>query len=638
MNIVLLWHMHQPDYRDESGCFLMPWVFLHGIKDYYDMPWILSRSRAKAGFNLTPILIEQLEAYIDRGPECDRFLQLWSKDSASLDAKEREGLLHIIRTAQYPTMVRPLPRFAELYDRESYSDAELTDLELCYLLAWCGPYLRTQNETVKALLAKGRGFDAADKTKLLKALFDFLPKILPLYATLQKQGRISVSTTPYTHPILPLLIDIQTAKAADPSTSLPADGFSLEEDAKLHIQKAQAIYRRLFGSDPVGMWPAEGAVDPRSAHLFQEAGVQWIATDEAILARSGDGDPYAPYDYQGIRIFFRDHTLSDLIGFSYRNLPADAAVEDFRKRLEDKRGTLFVILDGENAWEYYPDNGQPFLEGFYRMLESFETLTCDEAAKLPARTLDNLAPGSWIDGNFRTWIGDAEKNRAWELLFQTRLDVKHHGMEKDEAIRAEFLAAEASDWFWWYGEGHATEFAREFDRLYREHLIHIYERLRLPVPPDLRLPIVGTHPIHALVNEPKEPIHPVIDGRITSFFEWMGSGVIDERSGGGAMQYTSTPVERIYWGCDEAAFYFRLDSPRAADLKVRLFFDEAEITPQRIAQKEIVEIAVSKKALQKEKAEVRFEIALDGENVAILPGVARLFISRKPDYAGNWFV
>ncbi len=630
--------MHQPDYRDETGRFLMPWVFLHAIKDYYDMPWILSGSRAKATFNLTPVLIEQLEAYIDKGGECDCFLQLWSKDPASLEPKEREDLLHIIRSAQFQTMVQPIPRFAELYHLESHSDAELIDLEICFLLAWCGSWLRAHDETVKTLLGKGRGYDAEDKTKLLKTLFGFLPKILPFYAELQKQGRISVSTTPYSHPILPLLIDIRTAKAADPSTALPADGFSLEKDAGLHIQKARAIYRRHFGKDPAGMWPAEGAVDPSSAELFRQAGVQWIATDEAILARSGGGDPYAPYDYQGIRIFFRDHTLSDLIGFSYRNLPADAAVEDFRKRLEGKNGTLFVILDGENAWEYYPENGRPFLKGFYRMLESFETLTCDEATKLPARALDNLAPGSWIDGNFRTWIGDEEKNRAWELLFQTRLDVKHHGREEDEVIRAEFLAAEASDWFWWYGEGHYTEFAREFDRLYREHLIRIYERLHLPVPPDLRIPIVGAHQIHALVNEPKAPIHPVIDGRITSFFEWLGSGVIDERGGGGAMQYTSTPVERIYWGCDEAAFYFRLDSPRAADLTVRIFFDEEEVTPRQIAQDEIVEIAVAKSSLKKEQAEVRFEIALDGENVAVLPGVGRLFISREPDYAGNWFV
>ncbi|WP_148224943.1 glycoside hydrolase family 57 protein [Nitratifractor salsuginis] len=637
MNLVLLWHMHQPDYRDESGRFIMPWVFLHAIKDYYDMPWLLSRSKAKASFNLTPILIEQLDTYIAKGPQSDRFLSLWLKDPARLSADERDFVVQLCKSAQYETMVKPLPSFDALYSQEEYSDEELVNLECCFLLSWCGPWLREKDATVKKLLPQER-FDAKDKEALLDALFDFLPEILPFYDSLRKKGQITLSTTPYSHPILPLLIDIHTAELADPSTPLPPDGLSLASDAKLHLQKAKEIYRSHFGSDPVGMWPAEGAVDPQSAELFQEAGIRWIATDQAILQKSGGSDPYRVYDYRGLKLFFRDHELSDLIGFSYRTLPAERAVEDFRRRLAEKKGTLFVILDGENAWEYYPNNGREFLEKFYAMIEEFAPLTCDEAAALPAKKLERLAPGSWIDGTFRTWIGDEEKNRAWELLFQTRRDVRHLGKEKDPQILAHFLAAEASDWFWWYGEGHYTEFAREFDRLYRDHLISIYELMGLPAPRDLLRPIVGSHTIHNIVNEPKAPIQPVIDGRVTSFFEWVDAGMIDERHSGGSMQNSSDVVERIFWGSDGEYFYFRLDAENPKELELKLFFDEEEIRPERMAAEKIIEIAVAKKGLEKRGYEVRFEISADGKILATLPSSARLFVNPDENYAQNWFV
>jgi alpha-amylase/alpha-mannosidase (GH57 family) len=637
VNPVLLWHMHQPDYRDESGRFIMPWVFLHAIKDYYDMPWLLSRSKAKASFNLTPILIEQLQAYIEEGPSCDRFLALWQQDPGALTPKERAFLIQLCKSARYETMIRPLPRFDALYRQEEYKDEELIDLECYFLLSWCGPWLRENDATVRKLLTKER-FEVKDKEALLEALFALLPRILPLYAALRKKGQIALSTTPYSHPILPLLIDIHTARQADPAATLPPDGFSLEEDARRHLQKAKEIYRQCFGAEPAGMWPAEGAVDPRSAALFKEAGLRWIASDEALLARSGGGEANDIYEYEGVKIFFRDHALSDLIGFSYRHLPAERAVEDFRRRLGEKKGTLFIILDGENAWEYYPDNGRPFLEKFYAMLEGFEPLTCDEASALSARKLERLAAGSWIDGNFRTWIGDEEKNRAWGLLFQTRRDVRHRGKEGDPRIQAHFLAAEASDWFWWYGEGHYTEFAREFDRLYRHHLIRIYELMGVPTPLDLLQPIVGSHTIQNIVNEPKAPIQPVIDGRVSSFFEWIDAGMIDEGKSGGSMQKSSIPVERIFWGSDEDFFYFRLDGPEVEKLEVKLFFDEVAIKPAHIKTKEIIEIAVAKKGMAEKNYEVRFEVSSGSKILAVLPSTARLFVNPGADYADSWFV
>ena len=630
MSVAILWHMHQPDYRDAQGRFFMPWVFLHAIKDYYDMPWIVSRHDVKVSFNLTPILIEQLQEYIDKGPSCDRFLDLLLRPCGELSEEERSFVQKVCKTAQYETMVRPIPRFAELYHQSEYSDEELGDLEVCFLLSWCGNYLRRDHEI--AQLLQNRRFTQTQKETLLKKLFDFLPTILPLYRSLHQKGQITLSTTPYTHPILPLLLDISVAKEANPATILPKDGIGMEEDARAHIERAIQIFEHHFGQKPTGLWPAEGAVDEKSARLYKEYGIEWIATDEAILYKSGGEDPTKGYIFDGVKIFFRDHTLSDLIGFTYRFYDPDRAVEDFVSRLP-KDGTTFVILDGENAWEHYPQNGLPFLDKLYIKLASCGTLTFDEAAKKRAKKLDRLAPGSWIYGDFSTWVGDEEKNRAWELLFQTKRDILHHPT-KDPAITRHFLAAEASDWFWWYGEGHYTEFAKEFDELFRTHLIRIYELAGLAVPKDLLIPIVGAHSIQAVINEPTEYIYPIIDGRVSSFFEWLGSGYLDE--GGDAMQ-ANMAVRRLFWGENEHTLFFRLDSDLAKELEVRIFFDEELVTPTKIAKDEIIEIAIDKEGLAKE-FEVRLEIYKDGQILQILPTLTRLFITIGGDYAKNWFV
>ncbi len=630
MSVAFLWHMHQPDYRDAQGRFFMPWVFLHAIKDYYDMPWILSHFDVQVTFNLTPILIEQLQEYIDQGPSCDYFLDLLLRPCDQLEEKDKNFIQKICKTAHYETMVRPIPRFAELYHKSKYSDEELGDLEVCFLLAWCGNYLREDEEIAKLL--QERRFSQEQKETLVKKLFDFLPTILPLYRSLYQKGQIALSTTPYTHPILPLLLDISVAKEANPATILPKDGIKMKEDARLHIERALQIFEHHFGQKPRGFWPAEGAVDEKSVQLYQEYGIEWIATDEAILYKSGGQDPTKTYQFNGVRIFFRNHTLSDLIGFTYRFYDPDQAVEDFVGRLPGK-GIAFVILDGENAWEHYPQNGLPFLKKLYSRLATYGTLNFDEAAKKRAKKLSHLAPGSWIYGDFNTWVGDEEKNRAWELLFQTKRDIIHHPTQ-DPDITRHFLAAEASDWFWWYGRGHYTEFAKEFDELFRAHLVRIYELAGLAVPKDLLIPILGAHTIQAVLNEPTEYIYPIIDGRVSSFFEWLGSGYLDE--GGDTMQ-ANMAVRRLFWGENEQNIFFRLDSDMAKELDVQIFFDESRITPTKMAKDEIIEIAIEKKELPKE-FEVRIEIYKAGKIIQILPSSTRLFITIGGEYAKNWFV
>ncbi|WP_457607608.1 glycoside hydrolase family 57 protein [Nitratifractor sp.] len=671
LELSFLWHMHQPDYRGEDGVMKMPWVFLHAIKDYYEMPWLLSlHPKLKASFNLTPPLIEQLLLYIEKGIEADTFLTLWEKEPKSLSKDERTWLVKLCRSSQFDTMVAPLPRYAQLYRQESYSDAELVELELLFLLAWCGNALRQENETVRSLLEKGHSYDTTDKERLLQALLDFLPEILPFYRRLMESGQIALSTTPLNHPILPLLLDMENARRSNPRTTLPEHPLSLADDAELQVDRAIALYREQFGRAPVGFWPAEGAVDPESVALYRQRGLRWIATDEAILFASLGSDDrstlYRRHRFDGVRIAFRDHSLSDLIGFTYRYWDAQKAADDFLERLRriDQTQTdpvVSVILDGENAWEFYPRNGMEFFEALYGALEKAgswcRTRTMDEEAGEEARELPRLHPGSWIYGTFDTWVGHPEKNAAWELIYQTKRDIGHHLDSLDPKVREEieehFLAAECSDWFWWYGDDHHTDYSLEFDRLFRGHLIAIYRLAGLPVSSLLYRPIVTPGDRHALFVEPKFPISPTIDGRVSSFFEWLGSGRSDESRLFSTMDRVRGPVSTLYWGEDRRHVYLRFDGEmaRLEGSLLRLYRDDTEGTLQiplarkgkkngiEVALDEIVEIALDKKLFGKEGTVLlRLEIEREGEILQTLPAAGELRIDLSDDFSENWFV
>ena len=671
-DLAFLWHMHQPDYRDESGVMGMPWVFLHAIKDYVDMPWYLSRyPKLKATFNLTPPLIEQILLLEEKGISADRFLSLWVKPPESLSNPEKEWVVKICRSSQFPTMVKPLHRYAELYQHKSYDDTELLELETLFLLAWCGNYLREKDPIVRSLLDKGKSYDQRDKESLLDALMTFIPTVLPYYRERMEAGQIALSTTPLNHPILPLLIDMENARISNPNTVIPEHPLSLEKDAELQVEKALELYRETFGRAPVGFWPAEGAVDRRSLSLYSERGLRWVATDEAILFASLESSErsalYRRHNVDGVQIAFRDHTLSDLIGFTYRYREAEEAADDFLGHLEKiersyKNAAVSVILDGENAWEFYPDNGKPFFDALYRKLREnaswCRTLTLDEAAEKPSSPLPKLHPGSWIHGTFDTWVGHPQKNAAWEMIYQTKRDIEHHEKSLNpatrEKIRYHFLAAECSDWFWWYGDDHHTDYASEFDALFRKHLITIYTLAGLAVPAGLYLPIVSHQDHHALVDEPKFPITPIIDGRVSSFFEWLGAGRSDESRLYSTMDRVRGPIDTLYWGEDAGQIYLRLDGEmkqldRSAVLHLYTEENRKEISipldgsplPRKIrtAKKEILELALPKKLFGRlKKIHLRLELEIDGRIVQTLPGAGELSIDLEDDFSENWFV
>ena len=660
LNLSFFWHMHQPDYRGSDGVMSMPWVFLHAIKDYYEMPWLLSEYPAlRATFNLSASLIEQLHLY-NEPLKYDYFLSLWALHPSALEESQRDWIIKLITAMQFETMVRPIDRYAQLYYQNSFSDEELIDLEVVFILAWCGNYLRLHNSDVKRLLKQKQGFSQKDKERLLESLSTFVAEILPLYASLQSKGVISVSTTPYFHPILPLLIDMQNAQKANEATVLPEGSFSLGEDAKEHVRLSIDLYERTFGRPPSGFWPAEGAVDEKSVEIYKKEGIKWIATDEAILYRSFQNDDsalrYKPYRYDDVTIGFRDHALSDLIGFEYRHQSGKDASHHFMEQLHHiathhKNANVFVIVDGENAWEFYPNNGLDFFQGLYSALSYSgwcKTITMDEVSQQSdIVTLKHLHPGTWIHGTFDTWAGHREKNRAWELIFQTRRDVERYEAELNDEVRKKIkyhlLASECSDWFWWYGEDHNTDFSHEFDSLFRSHLIEIYNLLGVSIPHPLLTPIISSEAQKPSWIKPYNMISPRISSAVSPFFEWIGCGSVDEKKMFGAMDKVRGPIDIIYYGFDSEAIYIAFEGKieEIEELNIDVLI-EGLPTPLNVKSSAIesrFEFSILRRGLgSNEKISLRFELKDGVKTLQTLPGFGSLKIDLAEDFTTNWFI
>ncbi|MCB5187552.1 glycoside hydrolase [Methylobacillus caricis] len=542
----LYWHMHQPDYRDTiTGEYVLPWTYLHAIKDYTDMAFHLeSNPQARATFNFVPVLLDQLEDYVeqfDNGHIRDPLLALLTKeDMKVLTLEERCLILESCFKGHHEKMLAPFEHYQCLYNMycklEPYgksmfnylSGQYMADLLVWYHLAWTGESVRRSSQLVQDLMAKGSQFTLEDRLALSGLIVELIRGLIPRYKQLETEGRIEISSTPHYHPILPLLLDFRSTRDAMPYAPLPHfshyPGGRLR--ARAHIEEAQASHARRFGRAPQGMWPAEGAVSHEALSLMAEHGIQWAATGEGVLANSlyksfdaSDLPPrnqylYQPYLVSGgqenIICFFRDDHLSDKIGFEYSNLHADSAVADFIHTLEviqqdnntERNAVVSVILDGENAWEYYPYNGYYFLSQLYQALTEhpdIEMTTCSQVVEkckqpVPAISmgcLPAIAAGSWVYGSFSTWIGSSDKNKGWDLLCEAKKaydSVLQAGKlsKKEQAACAHQLAiCEGSDWFWWFGDYNSSLSVSSFDRLYRRNLGNLYRLLKLPVPPAL---------------------------------------------------------------------------------------------------------------------------------------------------------
>ena len=683
-----LWHMHQPYYRDDmSGEIVMPWVFLHAIKDYYDMPWYLEQVPGiKATFNLVPSLMVQLKAYEDFEVK-DKLLIALRKEVSALRPEQRLYLAEHLFYANVEHMIKPIPRYFALYEKkmllesseavsESFSDQEFLDLEVLYLLSWCGLYLREHDATVKSLLQKGEGFSHEEKITLLKALSAFIKKIIPYYHELMRQGRIEVSTTPFNHPISPLLLDIENGKRANPDTPIPEVEGDLHEDALEQTERAIAYYKKVFGHKPTGFWPAEGAVSYAFLDILSHHEIKWAATDEEILYKTlKKYDKNAIYrrnrlhfQERSIALFFRDHALSDLMGFTYSGWDAEQAVEDFIARLKaihdsSSDDTLVnVILDGENAWEYYPNNASDFFRLLYTKLAELswcETATMAESmerAEIPEFSLYTLEPGSWIGGNFNIWIGHPEKNRAWELIYQTRQAYEKVKSSLDEIQRRqilkEFLIAESSDWFWWYGDDHHTVEKDTFDALFRKHLINVYHLMEQNPPHILFEPIVTAQSKEASLffKEPVNQITPVIDGETSSIFEWMGAGEMDLLHELSSMSMQDFQIEKLLLGWDEANCYFAMEGEIASLCdKAEIILETENDTYRYPIRKALFkertgrcqsgsrfELAVEKALVWSEA--FSFRLAVEGHPTQQIPLYTKIQFSKMDHLEKYWFI
>ena len=577
----------------------MPWVRLHATKDYLDMVTRLEAFPSiHQTFNLVPSLIDQLLEYLPPLNHSDDFLDVSRKPANQLSEEERRFILQWFFLAQWERMIKPAARYhdllakrgARIMDEEwpavekRFTTQDYLDLQVWFNLVWIDPWLRRQDPQLRRIEEKAGPFSEEDKRTVLQAQLALIGRVLPAYRAAAQRGQIELTTSPYYHPILPLLCDTNAARIALPQLPLPKTAFRHPEDARWHLQQALRSHQERFGLPAKGLWPSEGSVGDEVGQLASEAGLRWIATDEAILWRSlqAPRDPsrlYRPYRLARpageTAVIFRDRELSDLLGFVYTQWEPKAAASDFLRRLgeiearaqrQPAPALVSIILDGENAWEHYPDDGHDFFMRLYEGLAAdarFQCVTVSEFLDThpvsTAEPLPHLFSGSWIDANFATWIGHAEKNAAWELLADAREALS--GIDRADPKRGRAWQAlgiaEGSDWMWWFGDTHFSAQADEFDRLFRRHVSNVYELAGLPVPEQLHRPI--RQPVLQTVLAPTGPVGAVIDGRETTYYEWLYAGSINLRQQYGAIQRGNQCLRSLYYGSNGKACCLRID-------------------------------------------------------------------------------
>jgi len=540
LDLVFLWHMHQPDYRDHHQVeFVLPWVYLHAIKDYSDMAAHLERhTYIHAVVNFVPVLLDQIEDYVaqfDSGVFRDPLLRLLAaEDLDHLSADDRDLLLQTCFRSNHTTMVAPFPAYQRLHDLyldltkgdraglNYLSGAYLADLITWYHLAWTGETERRRQPMLAELMSKGGGYTLGDRRGLLDIIGGILRNIIPRYRALAQSGRIELSSTPQTHPLAPLLLDFHSARESQPDAPLPLSSAYPGGRSRVaaQIDGARESHARRFGAPPVGMWPAEGAVSATFVQQLAAQECRWIASGEGVLkaslshAKISDSRAaYKPWRLEsapGLTLFFRDERLSDLIGFEYSKWHGQDAAQHLMTELEaiqaatpaGERAVVSIIMDGENAWEHFPYNGHYFLEDLYTRLEDHPDIRTTTYAELlgradpPASTvLPVLTAGSWVFGSMSTWIGDKDKNRAWDLLCAAKqsydrvMGSERLSAEQRHAATAQLANCESSDWFWWFGDYNPSAAVASFDRLFRRNLANLYLLLQLSPPPQLEVPI-----------------------------------------------------------------------------------------------------------------------------------------------------
>ena len=608
LRLILLWHQHQPFYKDlVTGEYRLPWVRLHALKDYYGMVKLLDEfPQVHQNFNLVPSLITQIQDYVD-GTAQDPFLKVAAKPAADLSHQERLFVLQYLFQANPANVIGRYPRYRELWERfreHSFSPEkaekyfltrDFADLQVLSQIAWFDEFFLDEKDVV-ALIRKERDYSLEDQSFVIAYERELLAKVLPAHAEAAKKGSIEISATPFYHPILPLVCDTNAGAISTPGLPLPQNRFRHPEDAREQLVRALDLHQQVFGVRPQGVWPSEGSVSEETLVIAHSLGIQWMATDEGVLGRSTgvffarDGNGRLPahlaerlYNIHrfengqtAMHMVFRDHTISDLIGFVYSGMdPGDAAghlLHNIKEAAQPvlaqgRDAVVSVILDGENAWEYYPKSGREFLRRFYDALQreaGLEAVTVSEAIARQQNIspLKSLVPGSWINANFNVWIGAPEDNRAWDYLHHAREFYAQNSAHASEAQRKlafeEILIAEGSDWNWWYGPEHHSANDRDFDELYRKHLSNVYQALGATPPDYLAQPITAGE-VRPAFTPQTHYIHPRVTGDMIRYFEWMGAAIFTADQRSGAMHGKQFLLDSVHAGIDGTFVYGRLD-------------------------------------------------------------------------------
>ena len=601
ISIAFYWHMHQPVYQlNPDGDYLMPWVRLHGVKDYLDMLLILNNfKKIKLNFNLVPVLLDSFINYGENDYH-DIHSRLTVTNISELTNDDKEFILNNFFDANYSSMIFSHEQYNKLYQKrfvddkaniEDFSDQEYSDIMAWFNLAWVDPMYKKMFPEFKKLLEKGENYTLKDRINIIEFHRKIIRMIIPTYKEFSQQGKIEITTSPYYHAILPILLDIKSAQKNLSMIDSSLVDLNMAEEAKLQTKSALDRMEELFDKRPVGIWPSEHCVSPETLDLFKELGVQWTISDEGILTNSINfdfvrdfkgylEDPYfltKSYTYKnsGVQMIFRDSVIPNLISFEYANHEPKIAAADLYDRIKviqnklqsspDDNHLLTIAMDGENCWENYLEDGSTFLKALYSMIEEDETLETvlisDYLTKEKHhKELKKIYSGSWINRNFQLWLGEPVKNLAWTYLKQVKNDfnnfIKTNIDNKNiDLAHKELMIAQGSDWFWWYGEPNDSGQDHIFDYLFREHLKNVYRYLDINHPAHLDFPLISifTKPS----RYPKETISPKIDGLDSpNDEEWLNAGCINMPDG--PILQENKLFDKICYGTDENNFYMRL--------------------------------------------------------------------------------
>lgn len=603
LSIAFYWHMHQPVYQlNTDSDYLMPWVRLHGVKDYLDMLLIMNNfEKLKLNFNLVPVLLDALIDYGDKGYH-DIHSRLTITDIDELTNDDKEFILNNFFDANYSSMIYHHAYYNELYHKrfssetinvDDFSNQEYADIMAWFNLAWIDPSYKEMFPELNELIQKDRNFSLEDRLAIIEFHRKIIRLIIPTYKEFMEKGRIEITTSPYYYPILPILLDIKSAQANLSAPDPTLFDLNMTEDAKLQTEYALNRIEELFGRRPKGIWPSEHCLSPEELNLFKELGLSWAISDEGLLASSINfefvrdfkgylEDPYflmKSYEYKtqnsNLQLIFRDSVIPNLISFEYANHDPQIAAADLYDRIKviqnkiqtspDSNHLLTIAVDGENCWENYMEDGSTFLNAIYSMIEedeSLETVLISDYLEQEKhhRQLQKVYSGSWINKNFQLWVGEPIKNLAWSYVKKVKEDLVNFIKENPEHrgvpyAYKELLIAQGSDWFWWYGEPNDSGQDHIFDYLFREHLKNIYRYIGFEPPTYLNTPLIST--FTKPTRYPKSTISPKIDGvDLPDDEDWLNAGCINMPSG--PVLEENKLFEKICFGADENNFYLRL--------------------------------------------------------------------------------